>query len=151
MKTVPCNTFKRSWLQCYVWCHYTESQIDFPTIDETFGWSQNVGFIKPLWYSCSQFPPDMTDINEEAGVYDPGVHLDGEICLRDEQEPPEKRIRTKEAEERNVEVESLFTTLTSEVEFDETGEKDEEQEEEGEEEDNYEDDWDSDSSFGDLH
>eukprot|EP00795_Rhopilema_esculentum_P008797 gene8797-14830_t len=87
---------KRSWLQCYVWCHCTESQIDFPTIDETFGWSQNV---------------------------DPGVHLDGEIWSRDEQDPPEKRIRTKEAEERrrNVEVESLFTTLTSEVEFDETG------------------------------
>eukprot|EP00795_Rhopilema_esculentum_P006387 gene6387-11826_t len=123
---------KRSWLQCYVWCHCTESQIDFPTIDETFGWSQNVGFIKPLWYSCSQFPPDMTDINEEAEIY-------------------EKRIRTKEAEERNVEVESLFTTLTSEDEFDETGEKDEEQEKEAKEEDNYEDDWDSDSSFGDLH
>eukprot|EP00795_Rhopilema_esculentum_P003979 gene3979-18263_t len=84
---------------------------------------------------------------------DPGVHLDGEIWSRDEQDPPEKRIRTKEAEERrrNVEVERLFTTLTSEVEFDETGEKDEEQEEEAEEEDNYEDDWDSHSSFGDLH
>ena len=81
------------------------------------------------------------------------MHLDGEIWSRDEQEPLEKRIRTKEAEERrrNVEVESLFTTLTSEDEFDETGEKDEEQEEEAEEEDNYEDDWDSDSSFGDLH
>ena len=50
-----------------------------------------------------------------------------------------------------MEVESLFTTLTSEDEFDETGEKDEEQEEEAEEEDNYEDDWDSHSSFGDLH
>ena len=69
IKLVMHEYLKRSWLQCYVWCHCTESQIDFPTIDETFGWSQNVGFIKPLWYSCSQFPTNMTDINEEAGVY----------------------------------------------------------------------------------
>ncbi len=41
---------KRSWLQCYIWCHCTDSQIDFPAIDETFRWRQNDGLIQPLWY-----------------------------------------------------------------------------------------------------
>ena len=59
---------KRCWLQCYIWCHCTEKQIDFPPIDETFGWRQNDGFIQPLWYSCSQFPPDLSDVNEDAEV-----------------------------------------------------------------------------------
>ncbi len=60
---------KRSWLQCYIWCHCNVNQIDFPVIDETFGWRQNDGFIQPLWFSCSQFPPELRDNNERTEVY----------------------------------------------------------------------------------
>lgn len=55
---------KRSWYQCFIWLHCLQDEIPYPDIDEDFGWSEQDGLILPVWYTCNQFPMDLTDIKK---------------------------------------------------------------------------------------
>eukprot|EP00112_Aurelia_sp_Birch-Aquarium-sp1_P004506 Seg1510.10 transcript_id=Seg1510.10/GoldUCD/mRNA.D3Y31 product="hypothetical protein" protein_id=Seg1510.10/GoldUCD/D3Y31 len=60
---------KRSWLQSFIWRQCLERQIQYPEIDES-GWKEEDGMTIPVWYTCSQFPPDMKDLEENDSVND---------------------------------------------------------------------------------
>ena len=58
---------KRSWLQSFIWRQCLERQIAYPEIDES-GWKEEDGTTIPVWYTCSQFPPDMKDLEDNESV-----------------------------------------------------------------------------------
>ena len=59
---------KRSWLQCFIWCQCLEQQLNYPGIDDESGWIEVDGVTIPVWYTCSQFVPDMKDLEEHETV-----------------------------------------------------------------------------------
>ncbi len=48
---------KRSCLQAYIWHQCTHQTVDYPPLDETWGWKEDEVGKVPIWYTCSQYPP----------------------------------------------------------------------------------------------
>ena len=51
---------KRSCYQTCIWHQCTKQRIDYPPLNETWGWKDEEHGIVPVWYTCSQFPPTKT-------------------------------------------------------------------------------------------
>ena len=56
---------KRSCSQILIWHQCTKQIIDYPPMNEIWGWKESEDGIVPVWYTCSQFPPldKQTDTN----------------------------------------------------------------------------------------
>ena len=49
---------QRNCFQAYIWHQCTQQIIDYPPLNETCGWKEEQVGIVPVWYACSQLPPN---------------------------------------------------------------------------------------------
>eukprot|EP00794_Sanderia_malayensis_P016352 gene16352-17996_t len=87
---------KRSWLQSFIWRQCLERQIVFPKIDES-GWKEEDGTTIPVWYKCSQFPPNMKDLEDNESVND-AMETSDDDNDSDGYQPLKKKDRSAEQE-----------------------------------------------------
>ena len=57
---------KRSCLQAYIWHQCTQQMINYPPLTEAWGWKEEETGIVPIWYTCSQFPPNNNQSDTES-------------------------------------------------------------------------------------
>lgn len=50
---------RRANYQTAIWLQCTKQNINYSPIDRDSGWIEEEGSIKPIWYTCTQFPPQI--------------------------------------------------------------------------------------------
>ncbi|KAG1648069.1 hypothetical protein GQR58_030110 [Nymphon striatum] len=66
---------KRSCFQAYIWHQCTQQMIDYPPLNKTWGWKEEEVGIVPVWYTCSQFPPNNNQLDTDSSD-DEGAEVD---------------------------------------------------------------------------
>ena len=69
-ENIATQHLKRSCSQAYILHQCTQQMINYPPLNETWGWKEEDVGIVPIWYTCSRFPPDTNTSDDERSEAD---------------------------------------------------------------------------------